>query len=204
MYGSEGQVDARPSIVILFGHLVLPVVLRGALHDEQRAVAQRDFNVRAVGEVSALALQWFLPEAEDSCVSEADGGDGGVRSKRGLVITVPCDAVVSVPVKITQDRVQTEAEVREEARAEGEDVRGPLSIGLHGGVRVRIRQVSKPTGQTRLFIRLSPAVVGLLAPGQFMEESGEHPVSFLCGQEVMEQTQPGDSRGPSADFIFSG
>lgn len=191
--GSEGEVDPRPSIVVLFGHLVLPVVLSGSFHQEQGAVAQRDFNVRTEGEVSGLLRGRDLAEAEGPSVPQTEGGDGGVRSKRRLVIAVPRDTVMAASIKVTQDRVQTEAEVREEAGTEGEEVRRPLSVGRHGGVGVRVRQVSKPTGQTWLLIRFSSAVVGLLTPGQLLQESGEHPISFLRGQEVMEQTQPGDS-----------
>lgn len=51
----------------------------------------------------------LLAEAEHPGVSQAEGGDGGFGAQGGLVVTVPADAVVAVPVQVAQQGVEVTA-----------------------------------------------------------------------------------------------
>lgn len=51
----------------------------------------------------------LLAEAEDPGVPQAERGDGRLRPQRGLVVTVPADAVVTIAVQVAQQRVEAAA-----------------------------------------------------------------------------------------------
>lgn len=51
----------------------------------------------------------LFAEAEHSRVTQTEGGDGGLVAQRGLVVTVPADAVVAVPIQVTEQRVEAAA-----------------------------------------------------------------------------------------------
>lgn len=44
----------------------------------------------------------LLAEAEHSGVAQTEGGDCGLVTQRGLVVTVPADAVMAIPIQVTQ------------------------------------------------------------------------------------------------------
>ena len=57
--------------------------------------------------MDATSHRWRLfAEREHSGVAQAEGGDGGFVTQGGLVVTVPADAVVAVPVQVTQQGVE--------------------------------------------------------------------------------------------------
>lgn len=59
--------------------------------------------------VSALpsSHRWrLLAEAENSGVTQTERGDSGVFTQGGLVVAVPADAVMAVPIQVAQQGVE--------------------------------------------------------------------------------------------------
>lgn len=49
-----------------------------------------------------LSHQWrLLAKAEHSGVAQTEGGDSGLFTQRGLIITVPANAVMAIAIQVT-------------------------------------------------------------------------------------------------------
>ena len=93
VHNPEGDVDP-----LLLGHgvpgeAVEPVLLRGALHEEERAGEE--------GEADELAAL-LPPEFEDAHAAQRDGGDGRVAPQLWVRVRVPSAHVVAVPVQVQE------------------------------------------------------------------------------------------------------
>lgn len=49
----------------------------------------------------------LLAKAEHSGVTQTEGSDGGFGTQGGLIVTVPADAVMAVPIQVTQQGVES-------------------------------------------------------------------------------------------------
>lgn len=72
-----------------------------------------------------------LAEAEHSGVSQAQGGDVGSAAQRGLVVTMPTDAVVSISVQVAEQRVEAAAAVLGHSLTQALQQRRPLHWQNH-------------------------------------------------------------------------
>lgn len=117
---SESQVDAWASVMVLFSHLMLPIVLRGTFHQQKCPVTQRNPNPFHVSVVTIL-LRWrLLAKAEHSGVTQTDGGNDGLRTQGGFIVTVPSDAVMAIAIQVTQQGVEAAAARLLHCQAKGE------------------------------------------------------------------------------------
>ncbi len=98
MNGAEGEVDAGLGDALRFGQLVPPVVLGGALHQQQATV----------GEVEGLFERFIAAvlQVEAAGGSEAEGGDRRVLPQFWLVVAMPAHAVLAIAVEVEQDAIE--------------------------------------------------------------------------------------------------
>jgi len=47
-----------------------------------------------------------VPELESASSTQGQAGNGGAIPKTGLVITMPADAIMAIPIKIQQNRIE--------------------------------------------------------------------------------------------------
>ena len=83
-------------------------MLGRTFHHEKTSVSEHDFSLLSI------LSEVFVPELEFPLGAQADGTNHGVSTKFLFVVTVPCNAVPSIPVIIDQNGIEPES--RQSAR----------------------------------------------------------------------------------------
>merc|ERR1712142_320488 len=69
----ESEIDTRVSVVVFFGHSVLPVFLRSSFHDYQTSVRKGNFDDLTKAVIISLIRRFgFFPQFKHSNVAEAN------------------------------------------------------------------------------------------------------------------------------------
>ena len=119
VHDPEGDVDPLFLGHGVSGEAVEPVLLRGALHEQEGAGEQREAD-----ELAAL----LAPELEHPHAAEGDGGDGRVAAQRGVRVGVPAAHVVAVPVQVEEGGVELVPRHGDEAVQQVEQLGRPVQV----------------------------------------------------------------------------
>jgi hypothetical protein len=87
---SESQVDPGAHSLGGLGDAMLPLVLKVAVHQEVGTTCELD------GEFVCVVLG--LADIEFSRLTKADGGYDAVTARNSIIVAVPCDGIVAIPV----------------------------------------------------------------------------------------------------------
>ena len=179
-------------MLIRLGHLMRPVMLQGATHEQQTAVRQFE---------RPLLLAGVVAQHEGADGADRDRRDERVRPEHGFGVGVPPHGIGTVAIQIEKNAVEGRAADLFDASSDIEESGCPSGTRmLHARVAVDDPGVCDERGQSRE----GPEAVAKLLPRHVAPQRFEQPVGLRRREEVLPVPDPAAIAQRDCLAIWSG